>query len=57
MGCNVPFTRETACLVINLVKANNFAVYFKCPAVGQTQWPPLVATLPIRGRARYGFYW
>ena len=35
IGYNIDIFRQTACLVVNPIKANNFAYLFDCTAVGR----------------------
>ena len=36
IGYNINVMRQTACLVVNPVKVNNFAYLFNCKTVGRT---------------------
>ena len=35
IGYNIDFFRQTACLVVNPIKVNNFAYLFDCTTVGR----------------------
>ena len=35
IGCNIDVLRQIACLVVNLIKVNNFAYFFNCTTVGR----------------------
>ena len=35
IGYNIAVLRQTACLVVNLIKVNNFAYLFDCTTVGR----------------------
>ena len=36
IGYNINVMRQTACLVVNPIKVNNFACLFNCTTVGRT---------------------
>ena len=36
IGYNIDFLRQTACLVVNPIKVNNYAYRFDCTTVGRT---------------------
>ena len=36
VGYNIDVLRQTACLVVNLIKANSFAYLFYCTTQGRT---------------------
>ena len=36
IGYNIDVLRQTACLVVNPIKVNNFAYIFDCTTVGRT---------------------
>ena len=35
IGCNIDVLRQTACLVVNPIKVDNFAYLFDCTTVGR----------------------
>ena len=35
IGYNIDVLQQTACLVVNPIKVNNFAYLFDCPTVGR----------------------
>ena len=36
IGYNINVMRQTACLIVNPIKANSFAYFFNCTTVGRT---------------------
>ena len=36
MGFNIDVLRQTACLVVNLIKVNSFVYFFNCTTVGRS---------------------